>query len=145
MPPCDQMRELELQAEKRRRANARKRKEKEKLLKEKEAMEAKARVEKARFVIREQAKKMGWKLTEESQDKFVASKAYSNDKINFEILKSGVIKTVTDKISMANHSNAEAFLRNVASFLKGKWKIRSRYPGKEAHAHAHVTGMAHHH
>lgn len=143
--PCDQMRELELQAEKRRRANAKKRKEKDALRKQQEAEEAKARVEKARFIIRDQAKKMGWKLTEESLNKFVASRAYSNDKINFEVLKTGVIKTITDKISMANHSNAEAFLRNVASFLKGKWKIRSRYPGKEAHAHAHAAGMTHHH
>jgi uncharacterized protein YpuA (DUF1002 family) len=143
--PCDQMRELELIEEKKRKAMAKRRKEKEKARKEQELKEAKARVEKSRMVIRDQAKKMGWKLTEESLNNFVASKPYSNDKIKFEVLKTGVIKTITDKISMVNHANAEAFLRNVASVLKGKWKIRHRYPGKEAHAHMHATGQAHTH
>jgi hypothetical protein len=143
--PCEQERELQLEAERKRRAQTKKRKELEKIRKEKEANEAKARVEAARNAIRDQAKKMGWKLTEESLNNFVASKPYSNDKIKFQVLKTGVIKTITDKISMANHSNAEAFLRNVASVLGGKWKIRFRFPGKEAHAHAHAKGVAHHH
>lgn len=143
--PCDQERELQLESERRRRKAAKKRKELEKARKEKEAKEAKERVEAARKAIRDQAKKMGWKLTEESFNHFVASKPYSNDKIKFEVTKTGIVKTITDKISMVNHSNAEAFLRNVASVLKGKWKIRSRYPGKEAHAHAHATGQAHTH
>jgi uncharacterized protein YpuA (DUF1002 family) len=143
--PCNQLRELDLIEERKRRANARKRKEREKLRKEKETKEAKARIEKARTVIRDQAKKMGWKLTEESLNNFVASKPYSNDKIKFEVLKTGIIKTVTDVISMANHQNAEAFLRNIADVLKGKWKIRHRYPGKEAHAHMHATGIEHTH
>jgi len=143
--PCDQVRELELIAEKKRKAMAKRRKEKEKARKEKEAKEARERVEAARAAIRNQAKKMGWKLTEVSLNKFVASKPYSNDKINFEVVKTGVIKTITDKISAINHQNAEAFLRNIADVLKGKWKIRSRYPGKEAHAHMHAAGIGHHH
>jgi ElaB/YqjD/DUF883 family membrane-anchored ribosome-binding protein len=143
--PCNQIRELELIEEKKRRAMAKRRKEKEKARKEKELKEARARVERAREVIREQAKKKGWNLTEVSLNNFVASKPYSNDKIKFEVLKTGVIKTVTDVISMVNHQNAEAFLGTVADLLKGKWKIRHRYPGKEAHAHMHATGQTHTH
>jgi uncharacterized protein YpuA (DUF1002 family) len=147
--PCDQRRELELESERKRRRAAKKRREKEKARKEKEAKEAKERVEAARAAIRDQAKKMGWKLTEESLNHFIASKPYSNDKIKFEVTKTGIVKTLTDKISMVNHSNAEAFLRNVATVLKGTWKIFHRTPGMAAdaakHAAMHAAGVPHEH
>jgi hypothetical protein len=43
-----------------------------------------------------------------------------NDKLTFEILADGTIKSSADSISGANHDNAENFLRNVAQLSGGK-------------------------
>lgn len=41
------------------------------------------------------------------------------DVIEIEILEDGTIKTVTDKVSMPNHANAEGFMRQLATYCGG--------------------------
>ncbi len=43
-----------------------------------------------------------------------------SDNIQIEVLVDGTIRMTTDPISGANHSNAEAFLRNIATMAGGK-------------------------
>lgn len=139
------MRELELEREKKRKKDAKKRREKEKARKEREAKEARERVEAAKAVIRNQAKKLGWTVNEHGPNKFVVRKPNSNDILNIEILKNGVVRATNGLISMVNHANADAFYRNLASTLKGTWKVWSRSPAGGAHTHAHTHGHEHVH
>ena len=57
------------------------------------------------------------------------------DVMNIEILPDGRIKTTTDPISGANHSNAEEFLKFIARMAGGETTIVRR---KEAHTHSHT-------
>lgn len=94
-------------------------------------------IQKARNAIRDQAKKLSWKLVEVGPNRFIASKPGSADQISIQIVGT-TIKTLTDKISMPNHENAEEFLRGVSRTMGEKWKIFHRNPGdKHAHEHTH--------
>lgn len=117
--PCNQLRILQRERE------------------EEEDRKRKKKMEEARAAIRQQAKKFGWKLNEVRSNVFVASKSYSDDKITFTVLEGGIIKTVTDEISMANHGNAEDFLRSVAQVMGGVWKIFHRHGRGAYHTHDH--------
>lgn len=86
-------------------------------------------------VVIEMSEKMGWNLMKESDSKFIASKPYSDDKVNFEILADGTIKTITDMISAANHSNAEQFLLYIQNAIGGKTVITHKHGEGEAHSH----------
>lgn len=59
-----------------------------------------------------------------------------DDVLQIEILDDGTIKTTTDKISMANHSNAEEFLRFVARQTGGQTTRAARH-GARKHLHLH--------
>lgn len=59
-----------------------------------------------------------------------------SDQIKISINEDGVIKMETDKVSAANHSNAEGFLRHIVSLAGGKVK-RVMKPGAHAHSHTH--------
>ena len=61
------------------------------------------------------------------------------DKITVEILADGTIKTSTDKISMANHGNAESFIREMFRLAGGS------ITRKLKHAIAHLHGHDHEH
>lgn len=63
------------------------------------------------------------------------------DIIEIEVLEDGTIKTSTNKVSMPNHANAEAFLRDIAKMAGGTVE-RKR---KAGHAHHHHHEGHHHH
>jgi hypothetical protein len=48
------------------------------------------------------------------------------DTLIIEILADGTIKTTTDKISGANHANAEQFLRTASQMVGGETRIQRR-------------------
>jgi uncharacterized protein YpuA (DUF1002 family) len=134
--PCNQQRILELERE-----EEEDRKRKKRLQEEKERQRKQEELrQKAREAIRVKAKQFQWRLTEVKKDVFVAFKPYSDDRITFTVKEGGIIKTVTDEISMANHENAELFLKDIAKFMRGKWNIFHRHGGGEFHSHAR-----HHH
>lgn len=64
------------------------------------------------------------------------------DIMNVEILPDGTLKITTDIVSMANHMNAEAFLRESSRLMGGEAKrVRRVHVGKslknvlDAHTH----------
>lgn len=61
--------------------------------------------------------------------------AFNLDTMTIEILEDGTIKTSTDAVSQANHSNAEEFLRFVARMTAGE---SSRTRRADAHQHSHA-------
>lgn len=127
--PCEQERQLEYEREQERKRKRKKEEEKKK----------QERFQKALKTVREQAKKFGWRLTEVRANCFVASKPYSEDKMEINVLKNGIIKTNTEgTISMPNHSSAETFLGEIAKKLKAKWTIFHKHPHGVAHGHAHT-------
>jgi len=142
---CNTIRQMQLEAEKKLKKEAAKRREKEKARKEKEAMEARERVEAARAAIANWAERLSWVVTEHEPNKFVVKKPNSGDVLNIEILKSGAIRAANGLISMVNHANADAFYRNLATALKGTWKVWSRSPATGGHAHAHKHMHEHTH
>lgn len=67
------------------------------------------------------------------------------DKIIITVLEDGTIKTETDKVSMANHSNAEQFLLHIAK-LAGGVTTRVLKVGASLHRHLHEhVKDGHHH
>lgn len=69
----------------------------------------------------------------------------SADKITVEILPDGTLKLETDEVSMANHTNAENLLKQIASDCGGPTVIRHKH-GKAGHSHSHSHGnKAHQH
>lgn len=58
------------------------------------------------------------------------------DKIKIEVLGDGTIKTLTDTVSMPNHANSEAFLREVGRLAGGKIESKHRHGGI-GHSHTH--------
>ena len=62
---------------------------------------------------------------------------FGNDTLTIEILEDGTIKTTTDAVSGANHSNAEEFLRFVARECGGE-STRTRRSDAHAHTHSHT-------
>jgi hypothetical protein len=78
------------------------------------------------------------------------------DTITVEILADGSLKTATDAVSAANHSNAEKFLMDLAQGMGGKvqGKIpngpRARYGGqgpagteRASHTHTQARSQSH--
>jgi hypothetical protein len=61
------------------------------------------------------------------------------DVINVEILPDGTLKITTDRVSMANHGNAEALIRQLVSGAGGT-ATRVRKTG-----HAHTQEHSHEH
>jgi hypothetical protein len=63
------------------------------------------------------------------------------DTFKITILEDGTIKTETDKVSMPNHANAEAFLREMGRLAGGsverKRRVSSLQQSAEQHAHSH--------
>lgn len=64
------------------------------------------------------------------------------DKIKVTILSDGTLKIETDRVSMPNHANAEALLREIISGMGGKVDQR-RKAGH--HHHHHEEGHNHEH
>jgi hypothetical protein len=58
------------------------------------------------------------------------------DKLIIEILEDGTIKTTTDKISGANHANAEQFLKHLATLAGGE---TSRVRRSDVQSHTHTN------
>lgn len=68
-----------------------------------------------------------------------------SDTIQIEVLPDGTIKTSTDKVSMPNHANAEAFLRDMAKLAGGPVQRKSKpHSHGHTHAHEHEHGGEHH-
>jgi len=69
------------------------------------------------------------------------------DTMHITILDDGTIKAETDAISMANHANAEAFMRELATAAGGKQERKHRQGiiGAAIHAaqHAFMGGHGH--
>ena len=57
------------------------------------------------------------------------------DSLGIEVLEDGTIKTTTDAVSGANHSNAEQFLAFIATLTGGETSRTKR--GDVAHHHHH--------
>jgi len=71
------------------------------------------------------------------------------DKITFEILEDGTIKSVTDAVSMPNHSSADGLLISIGKLAGGLVKRAMRMGVRHSlagalHAHAH-DGHTHQH
>jgi hypothetical protein len=60
------------------------------------------------------------------------------DSIKIEVLADGTLKVTTDKVSAANHMNADQFLKHMARLAGGETTI-TRNP----HAHGHVHNHDH--
>jgi len=61
----------------------------------------------------------------------------AKDTLEVEILADGSLKILTDKISMPNHANAEAFLLDLARGMGGD---TTRTKRKHTHTHTHTHG-----
>lgn len=68
-----------------------------------------------------------------------------SDNIIITVLEDGTIKTETDKVSMPNHANAEAFLRDIGRLAGGPITRKHRHGLSLAHAHDHHTADGHTH
>ena len=66
-----------------------------------------------------------------------------SDTIKITVLEDGTIKTETDKVSMPNHANAEAFLRDMGR-LAGGPVVRKAKHGFVL-SHTHQDGHTHSH
>ena len=59
------------------------------------------------------------------------------DEIKIEITSDGTIKTFTDKIGAANHTNAEGFLTEMARLSGGASSIKKKHSHGHTHSHTH--------
>jgi hypothetical protein len=59
------------------------------------------------------------------------------DTIEIEILPDGTLKVSTDKVSMPNHANAEAFLRDMARLAGGPSTRTKKGSGLNHHHTGH--------
>lgn len=59
----------------------------------------------------------------------------TTDKFKVEILADGTFKVTTDKVSSANHVNAENLLREMFKLAGGPCDIKHRH-GKQIHHHS---------
>jgi hypothetical protein len=66
------------------------------------------------------------------------------DTVKITILEDGTIKTETDKVSMANHSNAEGFLRQMFHLAGGSCTRVFKH-GLHVHEHEHSHEHDHQH
>ena len=60
-----------------------------------------------------------------------------SDTIKITILDDGTIKTETDEVSVANHSNAEGFLRDMQKLAGGT--VDSKHKQGHSHTHGNMT------
>jgi hypothetical protein len=68
-----------------------------------------------------------------------------NDTIEIEIIEAdGSLKVTTDKISQANHLNADALLREMGRVMGGE-TIRTHRKDSYGHVHEHVHEHEHEH
>jgi hypothetical protein len=66
------------------------------------------------------------------------------DRMKIQILDDGTIKSTTDEVSPENHSNAEAFLKLIASLTGGE-SHRVARGDAAVHHHHHHGGVTHSH
>ena len=59
-----------------------------------------------------------------------------NDSLDITILEDGTVKIETDRVSNANHINAEAFLKYLSELTGGK-TTRTRRGHSHSHTHDH--------
>lgn len=69
--------------------------------------------------------------------------AFTEDEIEIEILEDGTIKISTDKISDANHVNAEQFIRAIAEELGADVTTTRKRTGHTHHHHSHTHKHSH--
>ena len=62
------------------------------------------------------------------------------DTLTIEILEDGTIRTTSDAVSMANHANAEQFLKHMATLAGGETKRVKRGDAHHHHGHSHGEG-----
>lgn len=92
-------------------------------------------------IIKQQAAKAGWLVTQISEWKLALTKPFTNDRIEVDIEKRGIVKfNVPGIISAVNHTNAENFLRDTTHKLGAKVISLFHKVGAAIHSHAH-----HHH
>lgn len=65
------------------------------------------------------------------------------DKIKVTVLPDGSLRMETDKVSMANHGNAEMLFRELAKGMGGNVTKVSK--GHNHHGHSHEHGQEHNH
>jgi hypothetical protein len=65
---------------------------------------------------------------------------FQMDNLTIEIMDDGTIKTTTDAVSAANHSNAEGFLAHMARLAGGERKRARRGDVEHSHDHSHSHG-----
>lgn len=66
------------------------------------------------------------------------------DKLDVEILADGSVKVTSGVVSMVNHSNAEAFLRELARGCGGETTRVRRPDALVGHGHVHGQGEGQH-
>jgi hypothetical protein len=100
------------------------------------------------------ATKAGWtvKKVPGKANQWTASKRFAMgaqgkvDEITIELMPSGIIKTTTSKVSMANHKTAEEFLEHMQKLAGGKTEFSrrgaafERNPDLHHHDHLHEGG-----
>jgi hypothetical protein len=61
------------------------------------------------------------------------------DKLIVTVLDNGNLKIETDKVSNANHTNAEGFIREMVRMMGGKQSVKN----KVVHGHVHDEQHTH--
>lgn len=76
----------------------------------------------------------GWTLKPKPGGGYTATKG--KDTIDIEVLPDGTIKSTTSKVSNANHSSAENFLRDMGKWSNGKVRrvARGHWMAKKEHS-----------
>ena len=67
------------------------------------------------------------------------------DEIKIAVLRDGTIKIETDKVSAANHTNAEGFIREIFRLAGGKSRRTLKTGASLHHALHQHTADGHHH
>lgn len=67
--------------------------------------------------------------------------AMNQDKFNIEILPDGSMKITTDKVSDANHVQAENLIKEMFRLAGGEVEIKHRH-GKQQHVHRFASADA---
>lgn len=65
--------------------------------------------------------------------------AQKTDTFTIEIMPDGMLRTLTDPISQANHQNAAAFLKEMDRLAGGEVTISKRTDTKHSHHHVGDT------
>lgn len=96
-------------------------------------------------IVQQKAKKLGWNLRPASNTaigrwKLIATKPFTQDRIEIQMLGAGVLKiTVPGTISAPNHMSAENFLREIHEAHGGEMEVRQIHShGAHVHVHTHA-------